>query len=72
MDWTEDDRFMARLEEWCDSGRIAYGTLSKYMGALLASSCMVLHVSRRRITSYNVCYTKLLRRTSGTSASTIG
>jgi L-fucose isomerase-like protein len=24
-DWTADERFMARLEEWCETGRIAYG-----------------------------------------------
>ncbi len=24
VDWTTDDAFMARLEEWCSSGRIAY------------------------------------------------
>jgi L-fucose isomerase-like protein len=24
-DWTADGAFMARLEEWCDTGRIAYG-----------------------------------------------
>ncbi len=24
-DWTADDSFMARLEEWCANGRIAYG-----------------------------------------------
>jgi L-fucose isomerase-like protein len=24
-DWTLDDTFMARLDEWCSSGRIAYG-----------------------------------------------
>jgi len=23
-DWTQDERFMARLEEWCEHGRIAY------------------------------------------------
>ncbi|MBW2459170.1 MAG: fucose isomerase [Deltaproteobacteria bacterium] len=25
-DWTEDDAFMARLEQWCDHGRITYPT----------------------------------------------
>jgi L-fucose isomerase-like protein len=32
-DWTSDAAFMARLEEWCDTGRIAYGEEEVAYGA---------------------------------------
>ncbi len=36
-DWTADERFMARLEEWCSSGTIAYGEEEVAYGAKVSA-----------------------------------
>jgi L-fucose isomerase-like protein len=36
-DWTADEKFMARLEEWCTKGEIAYGTEAIAYGAPVSS-----------------------------------
>ncbi len=37
-DWTADDRFMARLEEWCEQGTIAYGEEEVAYGAPVSAA----------------------------------
>lgn len=41
-DWTADSRFMERLDEWCSTGRIAYGTSELHgAGAVSAESVKI-------------------------------
>ncbi|MGA2382645.1 MAG: fucose isomerase [Gemmatimonadales bacterium] len=41
-DWTSDDRFMARLEEWCTKGTIRYGEEEVAYGAPVAAPAAAL------------------------------
>ncbi len=41
-DWTKDDTFMARLDEWCSSGRIAYGEEDIHYAAPISEKALTL------------------------------
>jgi L-fucose isomerase-like protein len=41
-DWTEDTRFMERLDEWCSSGRIAYSEKELHYSAAVSSEAQRL------------------------------
>ena len=41
-DWTADERFMARLEEWCSTGAIAYGEEEVAFGAAVSAPAAAL------------------------------
>ncbi len=49
QDWTTDDTFMARLDEWCSSGRIAYGEEDIAYGASVSAQAAKLagHVAQQ-------------------------
>jgi L-fucose isomerase-like protein len=54
-DWTKDETFMARLDEWCSSGAIAYGTDEIAWSAPVSPSALALartvadDIRRRRV-----------------------
>jgi L-fucose isomerase-like protein len=54
-DWTADDQFMARLDEWCSSGRVAYDTSTLHAdapvspGAAATAQAVLDGIRRRRV-----------------------
>jgi L-fucose isomerase-like protein len=54
-DWTKDEAFMARLDEWCSTGRIRYGEEEWHFGgpvtpeAQASAEKVVAEVRRRRV-----------------------
>ena len=54
-DWTADDRFMERLDEWCSTGRIGYDTSELHasapvdLGAVALADTVLAGIKRKRV-----------------------